>query len=324
MVGSDAYGGILRFTFGQLYLYNGIPLIPLVVGMFAIPEIVDLTVRGVAIAADLPPGDLGKGAMEGAKDTFRHFWLVMRCSLIGAFMGMLPGLGGGIGQWVSYTHALQSAKTTEEKAGFGKGDVRGVLGPGAANNSKEGGALIPTVAFGIPASPAMAVLLGGLLLMGIIPGPDMLEKYLPLTFSMVWTIVITNIVVVIVSFIFLNRLAQLTMIRANLIIPFLLLLTFFGGYAQNNDTTDLLLVLISGAVGYHMIRIGWPRPPFILGFIMGELAERYLYSSVARYDAAWLYRPWVIILFLTAVVVAVYPFYQKNKLKRKEQQMGPL
>jgi TctA family transporter len=146
LIGQDRQAGILRFTFGQLYLWNGLSIIPVMIGLFAIPEIVDLAVRGTAIAGNVTYGKLGKGVMEGIKDTFRHFWLTVRCSLIGSLIGTLPGLGGGVAQWVAYAHATQSAKTEEERAGFGKGDIRGVLGPGAANNSKEGAGLIPTVA----------------------------------------------------------------------------------------------------------------------------------------------------------------------------------
>jgi len=317
MIGQDPYGGILRFTLGQLYLWNGIPLIPLVVGLFAIPEIVDLMVRGAAIAGDLPSGRLGKGAMEGVKDTFRHFWLTVRCSLIGCLMGLLPGLGGSVGQWMSYAHAAQSAKTWEERQGFGKGDVRGVLGPGAANNSKEGGALIPTVAFGIPAGPSMAILLGALMLMGIVPGPEMLTQYLTLTFSMVWTIVLTNIIIVLVCLAFLNHLARLTTIRAGFLIPCLILLTFIGGYTDNNSVGDLVLVLASGTVGYLMVLAGWPRPPFILGFLLGRLAERYLFTSISRFGAAWLWRPWVIVLFGLVIALALFPIFQEKRLKRR-------
>jgi TctA family transporter len=319
LVGQDPQAGILRFTFGQLYLWNGIPLVPVVVGLFAIPEIVDLAARGTAIAGELPSGKLGRGVAEGIRDTFRYFWLTVRCSLIGTWIGIVPGLGGSVSQWVAYAHAKQSAKTAEEMAGFGKGDIRGVLGPGAANNSKEGAGLIPTVAFGVPATGAMAILLGAFYLLGIIPGPDMLTKYLPLTFSMVWTIIIANVIVVAVSLIFINHLAQLTTIRGNLIIPFILLLTFIGGYTANNNIGDLVVVLLSGGLGYLMVRFGWPRPPFILGFILGNLAEIYLYVSISRYGAAWLYRPGVIILFLIAVGVAVYPFVQEKRLQRRPE-----
>ena len=229
-----------------------------------------------------------------------------------------PGRGGG--QWVSYAHATQSAKTAEEREGFGKGDVRGVLGPGAANNSKEGAALIPTVAFGIPAAPGMAILLSAFFLLGLVPGPDMLTKHLSLTFSMVWTIVISNIIVVMVSLLFINQFARMTFIRGNLLIPFILLLVLIGGYTANNDVGDLIVVLFFGGLGYLMVRGGWPRPPFILGFILGDLFEINLYTCVTLYGAGWLYRPKVIFLFILAVCVALYPFLQRKKPVNKEMQ----
>src|ERR1041384_6830943 len=111
---------------------------------------------------------------------------------------------------MAYGHATQSARSAKEREGFGAGDVRGVLGPGAANNSKEGGSLIPTIAFGVPGSTGMAVLLGAFLLMGLIPGPDMLTKHLDITFSMVWTIALSNLIAVAICFMFLNKLAALT------------------------------------------------------------------------------------------------------------------
>ncbi len=317
MIGQDRQAGILRFTLGQLYLWNGLPVIPVVVGLFAIPEILDLGVRGTAIAGDVPFGKLGKGVREGIRDTFVHFGLTVRCSIIGSLIGVLPGLGGGVAQWVSYAHAVQSAKTVEEREGFGKGDIRGVLGPGAANNSKEGAGLIPTVAFGIPASSGMAILMGAFFLLGLIPGPEMLTKHLSLTYSMVWTIVIANIITVSVCLVFINRIASLTTIRGNLLIPFILLLCFIGAYTANNHVGDLIVLLVFGGIGYFMVRFGWPRPPFILAFILGPLTETYLYTSSTRYGIAWLYRPKVIILFIVVLLVAIYPFLQSRKLRKK-------
>jgi len=316
LVGQDRQAGILRFTFGQLYLWNGLPMVPVVVGLFAIPEIIDLAVRGTAIAGNVTYGKLGKGVREGIKDTFRHFWLTVRCSILGSFIGILPGLGGGVAQWVSYAHAVQSAKTEEERAQFGQGDVRGVLGPGAANNSKEGAGLLPTVAFGIPPSSGMAILMGAFFLLGLVPGPDMLTKHLTLTFSMVWTIVVANIVIVAVSLLFINHIARLTTIRGNLLIPFILLLAFIGAYTSSQHVGDLIVVLLFGGFGYLMVRFGWPRPPFILGFVLGELAETYLYVSTSRYGAAWLSRPKVIIIFILAVAVALHPFIQRRRVAK--------
>jgi TctA family transporter len=308
MVGEDPQAGVQRFTFGQLYLWGGLDLVPVLVGFFAIPELVDLAVRGTSIAADLPQGKLGHGVWVGVRDTFRHFWLTIRCSLIGTFIGIMPGLGGGVAQWIAYGHSTQSARDEKERSGFGKGDVRGVLGPGAANNSKEGGALIPTIAFGVPGSSAMAILLGAFFLQGIAPGPDMLDKHLVVTFSMVWTMVVANVITVAVSLVFLNQLAKLTLVRGSILIPFILLLAFIGAYTSNNSYGDLVVMLVFGFLGYLMIVCGWPRGPLVLGFVLAKIAENNFYISTIRYGSSWLTRPVVLILLLMTVVVIIYPF----------------
>jgi TctA family transporter len=311
-VGQDPQAGIARYTFDSLYLWNGLDLVPVLIGIFAVPEIIDLTLRGSSIAGDVPKERL-KGALEGVKDTFRHFWLTIRCSLIGTFIGIMPGLGGAVAQWLAYGHAAQSARTPEERAKFGKGDVRGVLGPGAANNSKEGGSLIPTIAFGVPGSSSMAILLGGFFLLGLVPGPDMLTTHLAVTFSMVWTIVIANVITVAVCFLFLNHLAKLTVVRASLLIPVILVLVFVGSYTSNNDYGDVLVMLFFGAVGYLMVAGGWPRAPFVLGLVLGKIVENNLYISVARYGTDWLTRPIVLVLAALAVAVMLYPLIQARR-----------
>src|SRR5678815_1829513 len=211
---------------------------------------------------------------------------------------------------MAYGHAAQSAKTPEERAQFGQGDVRGVLGPGAANNSKEGGSLIPTVAFGVPGSTSMAILLGGFLLLGMIPGPDMLTKHVAVTYSMVWTIVLANIITVAVCFLFLDKLASITEVKGHRLIPAILVLVFIGSYTSNSHYGDLLVTLIFGAMGWLMVRAGWPRSPFVLGLVLGKIAENYLYISCLLYEAAWLARPVVIVLIIVAVAVVLYPFFQ--------------
>lgn len=312
-VGQERQSGSLRFDMGLMYLWEGLDLIPVIVGIFAIPEIVDLAIRGTAIAGEKKPENLQAGVMEGIKDTFRHFWLVFRCSAIGVFVGIMPGAGGGVAQWMAYAHSVQSAKGAKERAGFGKGDVRGVLGPGAANNSKEGGELIPTIAFGVPGSGAMAILLGGFLIMGIMPGPDMLTKHLALTFSMVWTLVIANIVTVVLCLAILNHLAKITYVRGEIIIPFVLFLIFVGSYTANGQIADLIVTFIFGLLGYFMVLYGWPRPPLVLGFVLGKLIETYLFISVSRYGFSWLTHPIVVLLILLTVFVIAYPFLQERR-----------
>jgi TctA family transporter len=230
----------------------------------------------------------------------------------------MPGAGGGVAQWMAYAHAVQSATDSKEREGFGKGDIRGVLGPGAANNSKEGGELIPTVAFGVPGSGAMAILLSGFLIMGIMPGPEMLTKHLSLTFSMVWTLAIANVITVILSLAILDQLAKLTYVRGGLIIPFILLLVFVGSYTANGQIADLIVTLIFGVLSYFMVLFGWPRPPFVLGFVLGKVIETYLFISMTRYGFSWLTHPIVIALMILMVVVIAYPYIQQRRQRSRE------
>jgi putative tricarboxylic transport membrane protein len=315
-VGQDPQAGVARFTFDTLYLWQGIDIVPVLVGLFAIPELVDLVVRGSSIAGDTPVGEVRKGAFEGVKDTFRNFWLAIRCGLIGTFIGITPGLGGSVAQWMAYGHATQSARSPEERAGFGRGDVRGVIGPGAACNSKEGGSLIPTIAFGVPGSTSMAILLGGFFLTGLVPGPDMLTKNLPITYSMVWTIVLANVITVAACFLFLNRLASLTNVPGHVLVPVVLVMVFIGAFTANNQYGDLVVMLACGAVGWLMVAAGWPRAPFVLGLVLGKIAENYLYISMARYEAAWLMRPFVLVLLAVAVAVICFPMFQAWRARR--------
>lgn len=319
-IGQEHQSGMLRFDFGQMYLWEGLDLIPVLVGVFAVPEIIDLAIRGTSIAGKQPMVSVGSGVWRGVRDAFRHFWLVMRCSAIGVFVGILPGAGGGVAQWMAYAHSVQSAKGARDRERFGKGDVRGVLGPGSANNSKEGGELIPTVAFGVPGSGAMAILLGAFMIMGLIPGPDMLTKHLAVTYSMVWTLAISNVITVVLCLLLLKHLAKVTQVPGKFIIPIVLLFIFIGSYSSNRDIADLLVTFVAGGFGYLMMKFGWPRAPLVLGFVLGKLAETYLFISVARYGYAWLGRPLVILLLAIVVVVVAYPYLQEWRRNAGERR----
>jgi TctA family transporter len=304
-IGQDPQSGVQRYTFGQLHFWDGVGLVPVAVGLFAIPEIVDLAIKGTSIA-EQKLGKIG-GVMEGVKDTFRHWSLTLRCSLVGTFAGIIPGLGGSVAQWLAYAHAVQ---TSPNKERFGKGAIEGVLGPGAANNSKEGGNLIPTIAFGVPSSISMAILLGAFLIQGIVPGPAMLTTRLDLTMSFVWLIVVSNVITVAACFLFIDQIAKITFIRGALLIPSILLLVYIGAFAEKNAPLDLTTLLIFGLIGLVMTKLDWPRPPLVLGLVLGRLAENYLFLSYARYEYAFLARPGVMILIVLCAISIFSPVVQ--------------
>src|SRR6266508_4291379 len=291
MVGLDPIESVPRFTLegvlgedNSLFLWDGVSLIAATVRLFAIPEIIDLAVKGTSIAGSNKPGKLG-GVFEGIKDTFRHWKLVLRCSGIGAYIGLIPGMGGGPAQWIAYAHAVQSSPDKER---FGKGAIEGVLGPGAANNSKEGGNLVTTVAFGVPTSVTMAILLGAFLIQGLVPGPPMLTRHLDLVMSFVWMIVIANVITVGLCFLFLEHIARLTFIRGGLLIPPIVMLVYIGAFAEKNTMMDVLTMLVFGGIALVMVQLDWPRPPLVLGLVLGRLAENYLFLSTSRYGIDWL------------------------------------
>ena len=317
-IGLCQMSSIQRFTFNQIFLWDGIGLVPITIGFFAFPEIIDLAVQGTSIARE-QVGKLG-GVMQGVKDTFVHFWLVIRCSAIGSFCSIIPGMGAATTQWLSYAHAVQSSPDKER---FGKGAVEGVLGPGAANNSTLGGSLITTIAFGVPASVMMAILLGAFLIHGIVPGPDMLLPdakggHLSLTYSFVWINVISNIITVIVCFLFLNQLVRITYIRGSLLIPYIILLVYLGAFAEKNTFEDLYLVIFFGILGWILTKLEWPRPPLILGLVLGGLSENRLFLSVDNYGLSWLLRPGVLVIAALTVIGAVYPMIRAKKKREKK------
>jgi putative tricarboxylic transport membrane protein len=319
-IGLDPISGIQRYTFGQLFLWDGIGLVPITIGFYAIPETIELAVLGTSIS-NKKVGEFG-GVMEGVKDTFRHFWLVMRCSALGTLTAIIPGMGAATTQWLAYAHAVQSSPNKER---FGKGDVRGVLGPGAANNSTLGGSLITTIAFGVPASVIMAILLGAFIIQGIVPGPDMLlpppKGHLDLTFSFVWVIIISNVITVAICFLFLKPLAKVTQVRGGIIIPIILVLIYLGAFAEKNAFEDMVIVLFFGALGWVMEKLEWPRPPVLLGLVLGPLAENRLFLSTDNYGLAWLHRPGVMAIFALTLFGIFYPMI-KERRQAKEKALA--
>lgn len=322
-IGLDPISGIQRYTFGQLFLWDGIGLVPVTLGLFAIPEIIDLAVVGGSISRE-KVGKLG-GVMQGIKDTFVHFWLVIRCSAIGAYIGVVPGMGGSVSQWVAYAHAVQSSPDKER---FGKGAVEGVLGPGAANNSGLGGALIPTVAFGVPGSVVAAILLGAFIIQGIVPGPDMLlpppKGKLDLTFSFVWIIVVSNLITVAICLLFLNQLAKITQVRASLLMAPIVLLTYLGAFAEKNAFEDIIVVLVFGFLGWLMVKLDWQRPPLLLGLVLGPLMENRLFLSTDNYGAAWLWRPGVLFFAALTLFGIFYPVVKERFKKKAESPLAAI
>jgi TctA family transporter len=308
MIGTDPQTGTLRWTFDSLYLWDGLPLTPLLLGVFALPELCDLLIARVAISMDTGTANIYKGQWQGVKDCFSHWWLILRCSWIGGGIGSIPGISASVVDWLAYGHALKTEPGAS--ATFGKGDVRGVIASESSNNAKEGGALVPTVAFGVPGSATMAILLGAFLIHGLVPGPDMLTKNLSITYAMVWSVALANILGAGLCYAFSPQFAKLATLRYSLILPAVLGIIYIGAFEATRQWGDLFTLLFFGLVGWIMKQFKWPRPPLILGVVLGDTIERYLFISIERYGLAWMLRPIVVLLFALALFGLVRPFLQ--------------
>jgi TctA family transporter len=308
MIGTDPQSGTLRWTLDTLYLWDGMPLVPFTLGIFALPELCDLAISRMAVVGEGQLVDTKTGMWLGVKDCMRHWFLILRCSWIGSAMGAIPGIGASVIDWISYGHALKTEKGAAQT--FGKGDVRGVIAAESATNSREGGALVPTVAFGVPSSAGMAILLGAFLIHGLVPGPDMLTKHLDITYSMVWSIAIANILGSGLCFLFSGQLAKLATLRYTLIMPCVLSLIYIGAFEASRNWGDLYALLFFGMLGWAMKHFKWPRPPLVLGFILGGILERYMFISIERYGISWMLHPVVMVMFTMAALSLMGPLLQ--------------
>jgi TctA family transporter len=308
MIGTDPQSGTLRWTMDTLYLWDGLPLVPLTLGIFALPELCDLAIGRAAVVQEGQVLDTKSGMVAGIKDCWEHWFLILRCSWIGSAMGAIPGIGASVIDWISYGHALRTEKGAAQT--FGTGDVRGVIAAESATNAREGGALVPTVAFGVPASAGMAILLGAFLIHGLVPGPEMLTKHLDITYSMVWSIAIANILGSGLCFAFSGQLAKVATLRYTLFMPAVLSLIYIGAFEASRNWGDIFALMFFGMLGWAMKHFRWPRPPFVLGFILGDVIERYMFISIQRYGISWMLKPFVVFMFVMAGLSLLRPLLQ--------------
>jgi putative tricarboxylic transport membrane protein len=301
-----------RYVFDWHYLSDGLPLIPMALGLFAVPEVVDLMLKRGGISNS---GSASGGVLKGARDVIDNWWLVFKCGVIGAICGMIPGLGGVVAEWFGYGHAVQTAKDPSQ---FGKGDVRGVIAPETATAAQKPGAVLPTVAFGIPGNAAMALLLGVFLIVGLRPGPEMLNEKLPLTFQMTWTVVVANIIAAGLALLLQKYLVKLCYVRATIIAPIILCFMAVGASLATNEFDDLLVFGIFGLIGYLFKHGDWPRVPLLIGLVLGTLAEVNLFITVSLYDTAWLWnRPIVLTIEALILISILFPVVRKRMGSRR-------
>ncbi|MDU8909766.1 tripartite tricarboxylate transporter permease [Aestuariicoccus sp. MJ-SS9] len=324
-IGEASHGGSLRMaTYDIPYLTDGIKLVIVGLGIFAVPEIISLLRQDQSIARG---ATLGAGWMQGIRDWWTNIYLSIRCSVIGVIVGVIPGLGGSVVDWIAYGHAVQ---TTKDKSNFGSGEIRGVIGPESSNNAKEGGGLVPTLIFGIPGSGSMAVFIGGLALLGYEAGPQMIQNDLNVTYTIVWSLALANVVGAGLCIALSGGIARLTTIRFTLLAPFLFMMISFAAFQSRQSLGDLVALFAIGLVGIFLRRFDWSRPAFLIGFVLSSQAENF--SANAHQIATFKFRRGmeqgleylaspIVLVILAITVVSVILGIRQSKQIRSEGEV---
>ena len=316
-IGFQQSTGVARFTFGSLYLYDGIALVPLALGLFGIPEMIALATTGGSISKrDI----LFKGMSDvwrGCKDVFHHWPLSVRSAVIGFIVGIIPALGASSACFLAYGQAKQTSKHPEK---FGTGTVEGVIAPESANNACEAGALLTTLTLGIPGSGIMALLIGAMLMLGLIPGPEMITKHLDLSLTLFWVVIITGLLGAIVCLPLAPQLAKIAFMPGRILIPLVMVVAFVGSYAYQERIEDVIVLFIFSVLGVLMRRYNFNRPSLFLAFILGGLFEKFLFIAIKVGGATFFVRP--ISMITMAIIVLLFVWGPIKRAFNQRRNVG--
>jgi putative tricarboxylic transport membrane protein len=313
-IGFQPSTGVPRFTFGSEYLYDGIGLVPLAMGLFAIPEAISLAAKGGTIAETSALIGKMRGVWVGFRDVFRCWWLWLRSAIIGYFIGLVPGIGAISATFIAYGQAQASSKHPEK---FGNGAVEGVIAPESANNASGAGSLLTLLALGIPGGATAALLMGAFLMLGLIPGPTMMTVHLDLSLTLMLVIIIANLLAAIVCFFTSSTLAKIAYVPSRILAPLVLVVALVGVFACREIFADVIVTLICASLGLAMREFGYNRPALFLGYVLGFVFEKYLFISLAVSGPLFFLRP--ISLSFIVLSIAVLCFGSMRSLLHRRQ-----
>lgn len=317
LIGASSVAATLRFTGGSYFLYDGLELAPLLMGVIALSQMFELQIEGEQTIAQKVGGKI-TGVWRGCLEVFRYPANFVRSSIIGVIIGILPGVGGTAAGFISYGSTATASRHPET---FGKGDPEGVMAPQLAITAERGGALLPTVAFGIPGSVVMALMLGAFMLHGIVPGPLLVRDHLDIIWALIFGLAISGTFSSVLGLVTAPYLAKIAEIKSTYLIPLLVVLCAAGAYVIRGSLWDVPVVLLAGAFGYGLEVKKFPVICFIMGYILGTMAETsYLQTLMSSYGSytPFFTRPISIVLVVCLVALIGYPIFQSRRKTSKE------
>ena len=295
MVGMDNITGTPRFTFGNINLFGGVSFIVALIGVFSIPQAIRLIEKKTTSERKTVVNSITDRMLPTWKEFRSLSPTIIRSSFIGIFTGIIPGTGGDTACWFSYNEAKRFSK---EKDKFGTGHPEGVAAAEAANNAVVGGSLIPTISLGIPGSSSTAVLMGGLMVHGIMPGPTLMTEYADVTYTLIWAVMLANFAVLFVGLLMTRMSIHVTRVKDSIMAPLIIVLCVIGSFSINNNIFDVFIMLSFGLLGYVMDRLKIPPAPMVVGLILGNLLNVSLHQSLLISHGSWL-------IFVTSPISAV-------------------
>lgn len=323
-IGLDTIYGTERFIFGEWELMAGLNFIPVLIGLFALPEIIDHYAKkdgaGVSVGA--------LGAVGATFSDFKKcFKSILRGSLIGVALGAIPGIGGAPAAFLSYSEARRTSKNKEN---FGKGEIEGVAAAEAGNNGVAGATMIPLLALGVPGDVITAVILGAFMIHGLRPGPVMFAENLTMIYALFIGIMLSSAYLFVIGKFSIRAISRIADVPNNLLYPIVLVLCIFGAYAVNNSLFDILVMTIMGLVGFAMLRLDIPAAPFLIAFILGPLLEDNFRQAMVLSDGGygiffrnaicWVF--WILTFASLAMVIRNHAKERKQKAATAELSTG--
>lgn len=312
MIGTSPTTAEERFTFGSLFLGDGLSLVAVALGVFGLAEIAS---RASQRRGDSTQVKVDGGWGSGIREWLTHWSQVLRGGLKGIWAGILPGVGATAGTWLAYGQAVATAK---DKTQFGKGDPRGIVGPESANNSVEAGDLIPTFLFGIPGGVPSAMLLGMLLTYGIQPGPSIINEHLDLMYLIIWSFAIASVLGALLCFLTVRPLSSLTKVPFAILAAGLVVIMLLGSFQESGQIGDLWIMLLLGVAGWLLKSTGFPRAPFLIGFVLAIPLERYYFLTDSLYEGfEWMLRPGTMVFIAILVLPILWNAFKWFRARRK-------
>jgi len=314
LVGMDIMTATPRFTFDMYFLMDGVGLVPVVMGLFGVSEVllnVESTIKREIFETKI------KGLLPNRKDWRDSAWPIVRGSVVGFFLGILPGGGAVISSFVSYGMEKKLSRHPEK---FGTGVIEGVAGPESANNAAAGGAFIPLMTLGIPANAVMAMLLGALTIYGMQPGPMLIKQHPDLFWGVVTSMYIGNIMLLVLNLPLIGIWVKILKIPYEVLFPLILLFCLIGVYSLNNNVGEIGLMLFFGGVGYFMKKFNYEAAPLVLAMVLGPMMENALRQSLIMANgsaAIFFTRPISLAVALLVLVLLILPMLPWVKKKRE-------